>query len=87
MVAVSTSGIKFPPFFTTGAYSPPPSAHFQLFGGRQYILKKTSCHQRLNRLTSINVNFVHPDNGDVDLIWRISAEMTAKISWGLVTPC
>jgi hypothetical protein len=50
-------------------------------------LTKTSRHQRLNHLTSINVNFVHPDDGDVDLIWRISAETTAKISWGLVTPC
>jgi hypothetical protein len=64
-----------------------PSAHFQLFGGRQYIVKKTSRHQRLNRLTSINVNFVRPNDGDVDLIWRISAETTAKVSWGLVTPC
>jgi hypothetical protein len=40
--------------------APPPSAHFQLFGGRQYIVKKTSRHQRLNRLTSINVDFVRP---------------------------
>jgi hypothetical protein len=65
----------------------PPSAHFQLFGGTQYIVKKTSRHQRLNHLTSINVNFVHLDDGNVNLIWRISAETTAKISWGLVTPC
>ncbi len=71
----------------TTHHPPPPSAHFQLFGGRQYIVKKTSRHQRLNRLTSINVDFVRPDDGDVDLIWRISAETTAKISWGLVTPC
>ncbi len=70
-----------------GHPAPPPSAHFQLFGGRQYIVKKTSRHQRLNRLTSINVNFVHPDDGDLDLIQRISAETRAKISWGLVTPC
>ncbi len=68
-------------------HPPPPSAHFQLFGGRQYIVKKTSRHQRLNRLTSINVDFVRPDDGDVDLIRRISAGTTAKISWGLVTPC
>jgi hypothetical protein len=67
--------------------SPPPSTHFQLFGGRQYIVKKTSRHQRLNRLTSINVDFVRPDDGDVDLKRRISAETRAKISWGLVTPC
>ncbi len=70
-----------------GSLSPPPSAHFQLFGGRQYIVKKTSRHQRLNRLTSINVDFIHPDDGDLDLIRRISAETRAKISWGLVTPC
>jgi hypothetical protein len=67
--------------------APSPSAHFRLFGRRQYIAKKTSRHQRLNHLTSINVEFVHPDDGDVDLIWRIYAETTAKISWGLVTPC
>ena len=67
--------------------APPPSDHFQLFGGRQYIVKKTSHHQRLNRLTSINVDFVRPDNGDVDLIRRIYAETRAKISWGPVTPC
>jgi hypothetical protein len=70
-----------------GLHTPPPSAHFQLFGGRQYIVKKTSRHQRLNRLTSINVDFVCPDDGDVDLIRRISAETRAKISWGLITPC
>jgi hypothetical protein len=29
---------------------------------------------------------VRPNDGN-DLIWRISTEMTAKISWGLVTPC
>ncbi len=67
--------------------APPPSAHFQLFGGRQYIVKKTSRHRRLNRLNSINVDFVRPDDGDVDLIRRISAETRAKISWGLETPC
>ncbi len=71
----------------TTSRPPPPSAHFQLFGGRQYIVKKTSRHQRLNRLTSINVDFVHPDDGDADLIRRVSAETRAKISWGLVTPC
>ncbi len=70
-----------------GLGAPPPSAHFQLFGGRQYIVKKTSRHGRLNHLTSNNVDFVCPDNGNVNLIWRISAETTAKISWGLVTPC
>jgi hypothetical protein len=48
--------------------------------------QKTSRYQRLNRLTSIIVDFVHPNDGDVNLIWRISAETTAKISWGLVSP-
>ncbi len=38
-------------------------------------------------ITSINDDFVRPDDGDVDLIRRISAETRAKISWGLVTPC
>jgi hypothetical protein len=67
--------------------SPPPSAHFRLFGGRKQTDNKTSHHQRLNRLTSINIDIVHANDGNVDLIWRISAETTAKISWGLVTPC
>ncbi len=75
------------PIFRHDDNPPPPSAHFQLFGGRQYIVKKISRHRRLNRLTSINVDFVRPDDGDVDLIRRISAETSAKISWGLVTPC
>jgi hypothetical protein len=63
-----------------------PSAHFQLFGGRQYIVKKTSHYQRLNHLTNINVDFVRPNDGNFDLNQIISAETRAKISWGLVTP-
>jgi hypothetical protein len=68
-----------------GHHHPPAHISSYLVGDNK--LTKNSCHQRLNHLTSINVDFVHPDDGNVDLIWRISAETTAKISWGLVTPC
>jgi hypothetical protein len=49
--------------------------------------QKTFRHQRLNHLTSINVDFVRPEDSNFNLVWKISAETTAKISWGLITPC
>jgi hypothetical protein len=42
---------------------------------------------RLNRLASIYVNFVRPDDAKINLIQRISAETAAKISRSLATPC
>jgi hypothetical protein len=45
--------------------APLPSAHTGLFGGRGEINKKCSRHNRINHLTSINVDIKHPDDGNV----------------------
>jgi hypothetical protein len=60
--------------------------HFGLFGGRQKIKKKTSRQQKLNHLTSINVNIKHCNDGNVLIAQEISDALQAKISWGLLTP-
>jgi hypothetical protein len=80
--------IAHPPVGNADAYTPRTSQRsFPAIWRETIHRQKTSRLQRLNRLTSINVDFVRPNDGDVDLIRRISAETKAKISWGLVTPC
>jgi hypothetical protein len=60
--------------------------HFQLFGERQYINKKTSHQQKLNHLTSINVNLEPHNDGNILIAQELSDALQAKISWDLLTP-
>jgi hypothetical protein len=60
--------------------------HFGLFGRRPKIDKKTFRQQKLNHLTSNNVDIEHRDDGNVLIAQEILDALQAKIIWGLLPP-
>jgi hypothetical protein len=54
--------------------------------GDKKSTKKTSHQQKLNHLTSSDVNIEHRDDGNVLIAQEIFDALGARISWGLLTP-